>query len=191
MRWPVSQAFHKLATVIARGFSSASASIGNTLDRLGMRHGRRSQAFAAAFLLAPVLVLLGVFFVYPLIAVIVQSFSNPSHGFENYIQLYKFEVFRKVFEITFTIALETTIVCLLLGLPFAHYLTTISKKRASIYLLLSLTPFWVTTIVRLYAWTIILGREGLINTVLMDAHIIHQPLSLLYSAALWWSGCRT
>ena len=143
---------------------------------------RTRNALLAACLLGPTLVLLGVLFVYPLVdGVLIRSFSDPEVGFQNYTRLYSSVAFRNILRLTFEIALYTTLVCLLLAYPFAYFLTTLPKRRAQFFLALSLVPFWTAILARLYAWTAILGRRGIINDWLIEANFIDEPIDLLFN----------
>ena len=80
-------------------------------------------------------------------------------------------------------ALLTTILCALLAYPVAYKIALGTSARwKSSLLLLVVIPFWTSFLIRTYAWMVILRTEGIINLVLLDLHIIHQPLRLLYTS---------
>jgi spermidine/putrescine transport system permease protein len=81
---------------------------------------------------------------------------------------------------TFAIAAISTGICLLLAFPLALFIAR-SRRWKNVYLNLVLLPFWTSFLVRTYAWMFLLRDTGLINTVLLSLHIIHQPLPLLYN----------
>ena len=132
-------------------------------------------------LLAPVTAVLGLFFLVPLGMMLVTSFTDPVTGVGNYTSVAASPAVHVVLLITFRIAALTTIVCLLLGFPYAYYLTLCSRRRALILLAISTAPLWTIAIVRLYAWTIILGRQGLINEVLIGIGLTDAPLDLIFN----------
>jgi ABC-type spermidine/putrescine transport system permease subunit I len=144
---------------------------------------RRSlrKLLPAVFLLAPALVLLGVFFIYPLETIFERSITEPTSGFDNYTALWSNEAFRRILQTTFVIAFETTIVCVVLAYPVAYLLSDMPRRLANVLVLLSLVPFCTATLARLFAWTIILGRRGIINNFLADIGLIDEPLDLLFS----------
>ncbi|MFJ8527317.1 spermidine/putrescine ABC transporter permease PotB [Bacillus sp. NPDC094106] len=82
---------------------------------------------------------------------------------------------------TVKIAVITTVICLLIGYPFAYTITIVDRKYRSILLLLATIPFWINFLVRSYAWIVILRSQGLVNTLLLKFGIITEPLNLLYN----------
>ncbi|MEH7456978.1 ABC transporter permease [Bacillus pseudomycoides] len=82
---------------------------------------------------------------------------------------------------TVKIAVITTVICLLIGYPFAYTITIVDRKYRSILLLLATIPFWINFLVRSYAWIVILRSQGLVNTLLLKLGIITEPLNLLYN----------
>src|SRR5262249_10425523 len=100
---------------------------------------------------------------------------------DNYRQLWESVAFRRIIRMTFEIALYTTIACLLLGYAFAYKLSLMPRARANFFLLLCLVPFWTAILARLYAWTILLGRRGIINDWLQRSGLIDGPLDLLFN----------
>jgi spermidine/putrescine transport system permease protein len=70
----------------------------------------------------------------------------------------------------------------LLAYPIAYFLAFRAGRRASLYLLLLLLPFWTSYLLRVMAWKLMLGEEGVINSVLISLGAITEPLSaLLYN----------
>lgn len=82
---------------------------------------------------------------------------------------------------TVKIAVITTVICLVIGYPFAYTITIVDRKYRSILLLLATIPFWINFLVRSYAWIVILRSQGLVNTLLLKLGIISGPLNLLYN----------
>ena len=76
-------------------------------------------------------------------------------------------------------AVAATLLCLLLAFPLAWFIAN-SGARQNLYLQLVILPFWTSLLVRIYAWLFLLRDTGLINTALLHAGIIQQPLPLLY-----------
>ena len=114
-------------------------------------------------LLVPCLVVVLLFFAYPLVGVFVRSVSDPAPGVGNYVEIVSSRAFRNILRLTVEVSVVTTVGCLILGFPVAWYITTLEKRRAQLFLVLSTAPLWVAILARLYAWTVILGRRGLIN----------------------------
>jgi putative spermidine/putrescine transport system permease protein len=149
---------------------------------IGPRGLRLSRSTTGLLLLAPIILLLGVFFLYPLVrTVLFKSLTDPHKGLGNYSALFRSIAFRNILKITFQIAAYTTVVCLFLGYPFAYLLSRMRKTWARFFLALSLLPFWTALLARLYAWMALLGRRGIINTWLKRLNLRDQPADLLYN----------
>ena len=89
---------------------------------------------------------------------------------------------------SFYLAALTTLLCLLLGYPFAHLLTRMPKRWRPLLLLLVIIPFWTSSLVRTYAMVIILKTKGVLNQLLLGLGIITEPLELLYTDIAVLSG---
>jgi putative spermidine/putrescine transport system permease protein len=77
--------------------------------------------------------------------------------------------------------LVTTVCCVLLGYPLAWWLHRL-RPRARIYALaLVVLPFWVSILVRCYAWIVLLGNAGLVNRMLLMLGIVTAPVSIIYN----------
>lgn len=86
-----------------------------------------------------------------------------------------------VFAETLKIAAVVTLSCLLLGYPLSYWLATTAPLWRSIGFAFLLLPFWISVLVRTYAWMILLGRNGVVNRNLMALGIIDAPLPLLHN----------
>ncbi len=79
------------------------------------------------------------------------------------------------------LAAATTLLCLLLGFPFAYLLVRLPVRWRSLLLVLVIIPFWTSSLVRTYAMVIILKTNGLLNQILLGLGLIAEPLKLLYT----------
>lgn len=89
--------------------------------------------------------------------------------------------YRHIFGRTFVISFGVTLFCLVLGYPLAYWLSTMSERRANLFMILVLIPFWTSILVRVAAWMVLLQSEGLINKTLEALHIINTPLELIFN----------
>ncbi|SKA72918.1 spermidine/putrescine transport system permease protein [Clostridium sp. USBA 49] len=136
----------------------------------------------------PILVWMIAFFVVPLIFIIIVSFCTRGETGEiiykftlsNYIKLLN-PLYIKIFFNSIIIAVFTTLICLILGYPFAYIVANAKKRYKPILLLLIILPFFTNSLVRTYSMIILLRSEGIINSYLIKFHIISQPLKLLYN----------
>ncbi|MGB3148275.1 MAG: ABC transporter permease [Paracoccaceae bacterium] len=82
---------------------------------------------------------------------------------------------------TVTLALLTTLFCLILAFPVAYYIARQKPEVKSVLIYLVTLPFWVSMIVRVYAWLIILGNGGLVDRLLLALGLISQPGGILFT----------
>ncbi len=79
-------------------------------------------------------------------------------------------------------ALMISISAVVLSYPLSYFLAFHAGKRAGLYLVLLLVPFWTSYLLRVMAWKIMLGTDGVINSLLLYVGVIREPLeALLYN----------
>jgi spermidine/putrescine transport system permease protein len=76
------------------------------------------------------------------------------------------------------IGAAVTALCILLGYPFAYFLTRCPPRWRTVLLFLVIVPFWTSYVIRTYAWKTILGRKGVLNFVLMGLGLVDEPVEL-------------
>lgn len=86
-----------------------------------------------------------------------------------------------VFWNSFYLSAMTTLLCLVIGYPFAYLIARASPAVRPYLLLLVIIPFWTSSLVRTYAMIVILNTNGLLNTLLQSLGLIDEPLELLYT----------
>ena len=79
------------------------------------------------------------------------------------------------------VALATTLFCILIGVPEAWFLSRLKPRWRGICLLVVLGPLLVSVVVRTLGWTILLGRDGLINQALLGLGVTSSPVELLFT----------
>src|SRR5436190_19613696 len=127
----------------------------------------------------PALVLLLVFFLFPVVRML--GFSVEAGTFEWYAKALGEGLYLGVYWNTFEIALLVTGICLLLGYPLGFLIATTTPAWATAGFIFVLLPLWTSVLVRTYAWMVLLGRNGVFNRWLIDAGIIADPLPLLHN----------
>jgi len=93
------------------------------------------------------------------------------------------ELYVRVFYDTFKIATIVTLVSLVLAYPVAYVLSTASPRWVLLGLVFLMLPFWTSILVRTYAWMILLGRNGVINQILIGLGLVGEPIALLYNVS--------
>jgi len=141
----------------------------------------RPGTVTGLLLLLPSLLLLLLLFVFPLVVVLSRSFTDPTLGAANYTALWRSRAFRNILLNTFEIAALTTAICLAVGYPFAYQLARLPSRLGQLLLGFCLVPFFTAILARLYAWTLILGDAGVLNTYLMRWGLTTHPVSLLFN----------
>ncbi|HTY67931.1 MAG TPA: ABC transporter permease [Alphaproteobacteria bacterium] len=151
--------------------------------------GRLSWAGAAAYLQAAPLSLVFIcFLVFPVAATIVVSFFDydsvriiPTFTLENYRELLFSRVAWDTYLNTFRFAVLTWALTLLIGFTLSYFLAF--HIRSAVWQialsLLCTVPFWTSNVIRTISWIPFLGRNGLLNMVLLKVGLIHQPLEFL------------
>jgi spermidine/putrescine transport system permease protein len=75
----------------------------------------------------------------------------------------------------------TTVLCLIIGYPMAYYIARAPAERRSWLLLLVMVPFWISFLLRTYAWISLLKGEGLLSALLQWLRLLDGPLDVLYT----------
>lgn len=132
-------------------------------------------------LLVPGLVLLTVFLVLPLLNILLPTVFEEGISFSRYIDFFKDEYYITIFMRTLRIAMISSVVCIILGVPTAYFISRCNKKWTSLLMAISIFPLLTNSVVRSFAWINILGRNGVVNTLLMNLGIIEEPIKLLYT----------
>lgn len=117
---------------------------------------RSSQALLAV----PAVVILAVFFVYPLVLIVWRSFSDPTIGLHNYVELFTNSTSLTVLLRTFVTALAVSTITLVMAYPYAYVMTRVSRRTRAVLLAIALLPFWMSLMARTFAWVVLLGYEG-------------------------------
>ena len=145
-------------------------------EAVGERDGLRRL-----LLVLPTLVVLLVLFVAPLTAILRLSLLDPAPTLRHYLEVVTNPTYLHVLGITFETAALVTLLCLALGYPLAYVMATVPGRLAGVLIILVIVPFWISVLVRTYAWMVMLGRGGLVNTLLLRLGVVEEPLRLMHS----------
>lgn len=149
---------------------------------------RRPGAWLPVLFVAPLAAVLAAWFVWPLLASLVNSFHPYSRAgidasrwtVESYAKLvdpYYLGVLGRTVRVSLTISLITAV----LAYPVAHYVAQ-QRGRTQAYLLLAyVAPWLVNVAVKAFGWTLVLGPNGLINRALKALGLIDAPLRLMFN----------
>lgn len=127
-----------------------------------------------------------IFIVVPLLLIVYYSFTRKTDDggilftLENYRQAFD-PLFLKVFTRSFVLAGIATFLCVIIGYPVAYIISKAKINRRDSLILLFILPMWMNFLLRTYAWIAILGKNGLLNSLLGFFGL--TPNSILYTSA--------
>jgi putative spermidine/putrescine transport system permease protein len=127
----------------------------------------------------PALVLISLFFVVPVVALLLRSVTEPVLGWQNYAALFGDGTYVRIFFNTFLVASVVTIVTVIVAFPVAWMLAIMPPALGSIVFGVIILSMWTNLLARTYAWMVLLQRTGVINRALMAMGVIHEPLPLI------------
>lgn len=130
-------------------------------------------------LVAPAALLVLVLYVAPIVNVLMLSVTDPKPGLANYAKIFESDtVFNLIFR-TIRLCLITTVAAVTLGYIVAYaMLHALARVRQRMMAIL-LVSFWISVLVRSFAWLMLLGHNGLLNGALTSLGLIAEPLPLM------------
>ena len=139
-------------------------------------------------LLLPPAVWLALFFLAPLLLIAVISLRADLRGgvlisfaptLEQYRTLLEKPAYLRLFGTSIALALAVALAATILAFPIAYFLAFRAGRRAGLFLALLLIPFWTSFLLRVMAWKVMLGSNGVINGFLHYVGLIEEPLGFL------------
>jgi putative spermidine/putrescine transport system permease protein len=138
----------------------------------------RTRRVYLVLLLAPLVVLAGVY-LYPLSRVLWLSVTVPTPGLGNYERLLTSSAIQGVIWTTVRICILTTMLALVIGYAIAYAATHLRGWQGELLLFFVLLSFWLSVLIRAFAWLTLLQSRGVINTWLINFGVIDAPLALI------------
>ena len=156
---------------------------GIPMPRDGKGASRSKHApLSSLWLLAPAAVLFLFAFILPVGEVALWSLQGEAGlSAEHYEAALGEGPYRTILFGTLQLSFGVAFACILVGYPAAYFLASCPPRNRTLLLLLILTPLWVSVLVRTFGWIVVLGREGLVNSLLIGAGVIDGPLQMLYT----------
>ncbi|MUK69876.1 spermidine/putrescine ABC transporter permease PotB [Aliivibrio fischeri] len=99
---------------------------------------------------------------------------------DNYLRLFD-PLYAKVLWHSFYMAIVATLICLVVGYPFAYIVAKMPERWRPFMLFLIIVPFWTNSLIRTYGLKIVLGTQGILNKTLIAMDIIDKPLRIMYT----------
>lgn len=138
--------------------------------------GRKPNGFSGV---VPALALVLLFFVLPVLMLLLRSVMEPTPGLENYVEVIGSPTYRRIFLNTFLVAAVVTVVTLVFALPVAWFLAIAPRTWSTLLFAVIVLSMWTNLLARTYGWMVLLQRTGVINRTLMGLGIISEPLPLI------------
>ena len=143
---------------------------------------RWPEGMRAALMGAPLVLLLVVLLVIPVGQLLLLSvWVDGSFTLAKYRQLFDSSVYVSVMLITLKVSLWTTLLAVLAGYPVAYLIASLQRDRQARWLFWVLLAFWTSFLVRAFAWIVMLGRNGVVNQLLLALGLQETPSNLMYS----------
>jgi len=161
-------------------------------DRLSSGAGRSTDPRRRTFWLLslPSAIALGLFLILPLLFMVALSFRADLSGqllapfaptLKQYIKIADTGSYWNLLGISTLMAFGVALVATVAAYPLAYFLAFRAGKRAGLYLILLLVPFWTSYLLRVMAWRLMLDSSGVVNSILIGLGLTQDPLDLLYN----------
>ena len=150
----------------------------------------KSENTQAYSLLSPALILVAVAMLVPMMLMLSFSFFTQvsmmeiefSFTFQRYIDFFQKNLLVTLLIKSVKISFLVTLITLITAYPVCYYIAFYVKKNKMLWLVLLTLPFWTSYLLRVFSWKIILGTKGVINSSLINAGLLSEPLTfLMYS----------
>lgn len=143
----------------------------------------RGRLATSLLLVLPLALVIGLAFDLPLLMTALWSITDFKSGSltpEYYQAFFGKPIYLSVVWRTLEIAFAVSCCCALIGYPLSYWMTTLSPRGQKISLIVIVMSFWVSVLVRTYAWIVILGNAGLVNRSLQYLGLTDRPVQFLY-----------
>ena len=138
------------------------------------------------FFLAPFAIILKISLADPVIAQppFTPTFAadgSPQATLDNYTFILTDKLYAYTYLKSVVLAAMATLLCLALGFPMAYGIARCGSATRGLLLMLIVLPFWISFLLRVYAWMGLLNNYGIVNNLLLWAGVIDQPLAIMYT----------
>lgn len=130
-------------------------------------------------LVLPFLAAVVVLYLGPIANILWLSVTDPKPGLGNYAKLFESDSLVRIIVTTLRICVITTIVSVALGYLVAYTVVHALAREKAWMLTLVLLSFWISVLVRTFAWIMLLGNNGVVNNALSDIGLISEPIAFM------------
>ncbi|MCL6707626.1 ABC transporter permease [Pseudomonas sp. R2.Fl] len=167
-----------------------AAVVSGTAPATSVRSWRKTEEATGLALVSPTLLYAIALLGLPILTVIAYSFWSQNYlaidrsfTFENYRAALTEPIYRDLLARSLVISLVVSVVTVTISYPVAWFISFHGGRHKNLLLFLITVPCWTSYLLRVMSWKMILGYQGVLNTGLMSAGIIDQPIgSLLYNS---------
>ena len=110
------------------------------------------------------------------------SLFDPDFTIRHFTSFFSSPAYIKVLFNTIKISLTVTLFCLIFGYPTAYFLVHLNSRLANILMIAVILPYFTSIMVRTFSWIILLGREGVINQLMIGGGLINEPIKMIFNA---------
>ena len=141
---------------------------------------RKHRLPPAVLACLPVVTFLGVFFVVPLALNGFTSLRGADGSFSlvSYARLLSDSYYLGVTANTLWVSAMVTLAALVIGYPVAWFIAQSGSRLAGFVMVVVILPLFVSVVVRSFGWLVLLGRQGLVNQVLLALGLTDEPMRL-------------
>lgn len=168
------------------------------LKSIGKKRDVRRKTLPALAMAGPVSLWMILFVTIPMLFIIYISFMSRGvfgdvvyeFSMESYATLLDATYFKVILK-SLRVAVFTTLLCLVIGYPFAYYIARKPKEQAAKLITLIMIPFWTNSLMRLNSWLLVFQTSGPVNKFLQWSGIIDDPITFVYTDGLVVLGMIT
>lgn len=149
---------------------------------------QRRPGWGAWLCMAPMALWLVLFVIVPTGVLVAISFCErdalgrvvATFTTDNYLRAFDLK-WLHILGISVWYAFLTTVICMVVGYPVAYFIGRSGERWRRLLIVLVMIPFWTSFLIRTYAWISLLSTEGLVNSLLLSARLVAQPVGFMYT----------
>ncbi len=134
------------------------------------------------WLLTPALFLATALFLFPVVIMFYQGLFDPEFSFHHFERFFYRGAYLRIFFTSIKISLIVGLLCVLIGYPVSYFIVRQKPSIRPLLLFAVLVPMWMSVLVRTYAWMVVLGREGILNSGMLQVGLISEPMQMMYTS---------
>ncbi len=165
---------------------------------MNRKNNFKRKTMPALAMAGPVSLWMILFVTLPMLYIIYISFMSRG-VFGDVVYEFSLESYKTLLDTTYfkvivksiNAAAITTLLCLLIGYPFAYYIAKKPKEVASKLIMLIMIPFWTNSLMRLNSWLLLFQTSGPVNKLLQSTGLVDAPVNFVYTDGLVLLGLIT